>query len=420
MSHQKKRIAIYGGTQLSAAESRFVESLAYSLLTNLDVVIITGGFLYWPKKMPGAISTDFSVLQGAARFASENGINLENIFETWLPDPDVESDIEKKDVVRFREGFVKKLDDESAQVRRFSMIRDVDVVITVKGKKHTAVVLDFAITINKPAFPLTFTGGDSKKFWDIHKNRVKTWFNLSDDFMHELEIENMEESWSPETKNEILEKLIASIDYGLKKEVSNSAHYKKLQQEFKAETVTTTRGDVVAEKGNISSGSNYLKSDQQAKKKQLKLFLSYAHEDETLKDELDKSLIALKRDERISVWQDKNIRGGDQWDDTIKEELRNADMILLLISTDFLNSNYIWNTELKYALQRQEEGKVKVIPIYLRDAFIGNMPFKDLQGYLSPKKPVASFEGYKRDEAYRQIVEGINNDVNDWLNKNGG
>lgn len=420
MSHEKKRIAIYGGTQLSAAESRFVESLAYSLLTNLDVVIITGGFLYWPKKTPGAISTDFSVLQGAAKFAAEKGIALKYVLETWLPDPEVENDAEKKDVVRFREGFVKELDDESAQARRFSMIRDVDLVITVKGKKHTAIVLDFAVTINKPAFPLAFTGGDSKRFWGINKDRIKNWFNLADDFMHELEIENMEESWSPETKNNVLEKLIAAINYGLKTEVSNSEHYKKLQQEFKAETITITRGDVVAEKGNISSGSNYRKSDQQAKKKQLKLFLSYAHEDETLKDELDKSLIALKRDERISVWQDKNIRGGDQWDDTIKEELRNADMILLLISTDFLNSNYIWNTELKYALQRQEEGKVKVIPIYLRDAFIGNMPFKNLQGYLSPKKPVASFEGYKRDEAYRQIVEGINNDVNDWLNKNDG
>lgn len=402
MSHEKKRIAIYGGTKLSAAESRFVESLAYTLLTTLEVVIVTGGFLYSPQNMPGAISTDFSVLQGVIKFAAEKNIPLEDILETWLPDPGVESDLQKKDVIRFREGVVKKMTGESAQARRFSMTKDVDILVTVKGQKHTSIVLDFAITINKPAFPLAFTGGDSKVFWNIHKDRVKNWFNLPLDFMHQLDIEDMEISWSPVTKNEVLEKLIAAINYGLNKEALNNEQYKKVQEELKAG---------ITRLGDTTTGAN------NDKKKQVRLFLSYAREDEQLKDELDTSLIALKRDERISVWQDKNIKPGEEWDKRTREELQNADIILLLLSADFLASDYIWDTALKFALQRHEEGKTKVIPIYIRSVADSNMPYKKLDGYFSPENPIASFEGHKRDEAYKQIVEGINREINEWLNK---
>src|SRR5215510_13303877 len=105
----KRRIAIYGGTELSAAESWFVVSLTYALLSQRDLIIITGGFLYQPKKKPGDISTDFSILQGAIRYANEKGILLKDCLETWLPDPDAESDPQKKDVVRFKEGTVREL-----------------------------------------------------------------------------------------------------------------------------------------------------------------------------------------------------------------------------------------------------------------------------------------------------------------------
>jgi hypothetical protein len=229
----KKRIAIYGGTELSAEESRFVESLVHGLLTNGDVVIVTGGFLYWPEKNPGAISTDFSVLQGAQMYAREKSLKLEDVLETWLPDPEVENDPNKKSVVRFREGVVKELKGESAQARRFSMIRDVDALITIKGKKHTSMVLDFALTMNKPAFPLAFTGGDSRDFWNINKGRIKRWFDIDDDFADEMEINSMQEVWNPDKKSEIQKKIITAINRGLETETRNQEHYRNLQEELK-------------------------------------------------------------------------------------------------------------------------------------------------------------------------------------------
>src|SRR3712207_3357903 len=99
-----KKIAIYGGTELSAPESWFVVSLTQALLSRGDAVIVTGGFLYLPGKHPGAISTDFSVLQGATKYCLENNKALQNCLETWLPDAEVETDPHKKGVVRFKEG----------------------------------------------------------------------------------------------------------------------------------------------------------------------------------------------------------------------------------------------------------------------------------------------------------------------------
>ena len=75
-------------------------------------------------------------------------------------------------------------------------------------------------------------------------------------------------------------------------------------------------------------------------KEKLKVFMSYAHEDEALKTELDKALIALKRNEKIEVWQDQQILAGQEWNKGIKDELLSADIILLLISVDFNNSRY--------------------------------------------------------------------------------
>src|SRR5687767_2410820 len=116
------------------------------LLQHLDTMIITGGFLS-SKKIHGAISTDHSVLEGAIKYATEKNIALSECLETWLPDAAVEMDPLKKEVERFRKGQVRQLAGESAQARRFLMVKDVDALITVQGKTYTAMALDFALTI---------------------------------------------------------------------------------------------------------------------------------------------------------------------------------------------------------------------------------------------------------------------------------
>lgn len=137
----------------------------------------------------------------------------------------------------------------------------------------------------------------------------------------------------------------------------------------------------------------------------LNIFLSYAHEDEAMKIQLDKNLIMLKRSDKINVWQDRQLLAGMEWDDAIARELASADIILLLISVDFNNSQYIWEKELKIAMERHEKNEARVIPIILRTCEWGDMPYAKLQALPTGAKPISSFAN--TDEAYTDVARGI-------------
>ncbi len=139
--------------------------------------------------------------------------------------------------------------------------------------------------------------------------------------------------------------------------------------------------------------------------KKLNIFLSYAHEDEAMKIQLDRNLIMLKRSDKINVWQDRQILAGMEWDDAIAKELASADIILLLISVDFNNSQYIWDKELKIAMERHEKNEARVIPVILRTCDWGDMPYAKLQALPTGAKPISSFAD--KDEAYTDVAKSI-------------
>jgi hypothetical protein len=86
----------------------------------------------------------------------------------------------------------------------------------------------------------------------------------------------------------------------------------------------------------------------------LRLFYCYSHADELLRTELQKYLSVLRRNKVISDWSDRRISGGTEWEGAIDENLKNAQIILLLISADFLNSDYCWDVEMKHAMLMHE------------------------------------------------------------------
>ena len=139
--------------------------------------------------------------------------------------------------------------------------------------------------------------------------------------------------------------------------------------------------------------------------KSLKVFLSYAHEDEAMKNELRKFLINLIRSKQIEVWQDRELLPGSEWDASIKKELAEADIILLLVSVDFNASEYIWDKELAAAMERHEKGEARVIPIILRNCEWGDMPYAKLQALPLNATPVSDYAD--RDVAYTEIAKGI-------------
>jgi tetratricopeptide (TPR) repeat protein len=137
----------------------------------------------------------------------------------------------------------------------------------------------------------------------------------------------------------------------------------------------------------------------------LEVFFSYSHLDEALCNELNAHLAALKRQSVIKNWTDRRITAGDDWRDEIEKHLDSADLILLLISADFLNSDFCYLIETSRALLRHDSGDARVIPVIVRPVFWKNESFSRIQSLPKDGKPVTSWNN--RDEAWLNVVEGI-------------
>ena len=100
----------------------------------------------------------------------------------------------------------------------------------------------------------------------------------------------------------------------------------------------------------------------------VQVFISYAHKDESYKDRLVTSFASLKRRGYISAWEDRQIPIGGEWDHHIKSALNDADIILLMISMDFMNSEYCFDVEVKRAIERHNDpnDNACVVPIIVR------------------------------------------------------
>lgn len=144
--------------------------------------------------------------------------------------------------------------------------------------------------------------------------------------------------------------------------------------------------------------------------KKMKVFLSYSHADEKYKEELDKHFAALKRSDKVETWNDREMEAGTRFDDDIKCHLDQDDIIILLISSDFIASDYCYNTEMKKAIERANNDECRVIPIIVRPCLWKETPIKDILALPKDGKPISKYED--RDEAYLEIVSAVNNMIN--------
>lgn len=131
-------------------------------------------------------------------------------------------------------------------------------------------------------------------------------------------------------------------------------------------------------------------------------FFSYSKEDATHLKEFQKHLKPLERQGLIRLWDDQKIVPGEEWDDEIKSALRNSDLIFLLLSVDFMNTDYIWDTEITEAMRRHEAGEAKVIPIKIRSCDWTGTPFAKLQGL--PRKDKIIGSEAKNDEVWMEVI----------------
>lgn len=146
--------------------------------------------------------------------------------------------------------------------------------------------------------------------------------------------------------------------------------------------------------------------EQEAMNKKVKVFLSYSHVDEKYKEELDKHFAALKRSDKVETWNDRKLLPGCKLDDDIKKHLGEDDIIILLISSDFIASDYCYNIEMCKAIERSQNQECIVIPIIVRPCLWTETPLKDILALPKDGKPISQYAD--SDEAYLEVVSAVN------------
>ena len=145
--------------------------------------------------------------------------------------------------------------------------------------------------------------------------------------------------------------------------------------------------------------------------KAISICFCYAHEDEKLLDTLKVHLKVLQRQMLIDTWYDRDISAGAEWEQEIDKHLKAADIILLLVSPDFIASDYCYGKEMQQAMERHRCGEALVIPILLRPVYFEGTPFGKLEVLPTDAKPIMGPDWYSLDVAFYDVAEGIRKSV---------
>ncbi|EAO2686678.1 toll/interleukin-1 receptor domain-containing protein [Salmonella enterica] len=139
------------------------------------------------------------------------------------------------------------------------------------------------------------------------------------------------------------------------------------------------------------------------------LVFSYSHADEALRNELEKHLSPLKRMGKITTWHDRCIIPGQEFENQIDLYFSQADIILLLISSDFIASDYCYQVEMTNALERHNRGEAVVIPVILRECDWHQLPFGRIMAATIDGKPITKFASH--DDGYVQVAGAVSRTI---------
>jgi hypothetical protein len=175
----------------------------------------------------------------------------------------------------------------------------------------------------------------------------------------------------------------------------------KLEDEFN----TLQSSNMAGGQSQGSTSSSETPPSRRLSNSPIAVFYSYSHKDEELRERLETHLKLLKRQGIVQDWHDRRISAGTEWEGEINQYLESAHIILLLISADFLASDYCYDKEMQRALARHEAGEARVIPIILRSVDLAGAPFSKLQALPKDAKPVDTWPN--QDAAFTNVAQGI-------------
>lgn len=176
--------------------------------------------------------------------------------------------------------------------------------------------------------------------------------------------------------------------------------FKEIQKELILKAIQEESGKTLGENSAFDARIN-------CQKQEIEIFFSYSDQDRYLCEQLIKHLSSLKREGMIRDWHRHQITAGEDWANEIAKHLDTAPVILLLISSDFIYSDYCYSVQLKRAIERHETRTARVIPILLRHVDWAGMPFGKLEPLPKNRCPVDSKSWHNLDEAFEHIAKGI-------------
>lgn len=149
----------------------------------------------------------------------------------------------------------------------------------------------------------------------------------------------------------------------------------------------------------------------------VEIFCCYARKDKPLLSELRTHLMPLQRQGYITLWADTDIDAGTEWEEEINKHLNTAQIILLLVSSDFIASEYCYSKEMTRAMERHKAGEAQVVPIILRPVLWKHAPFGILQALPTDARPIIGSTWHNQDEALLDVANGIQKVVQRFLHR---
>lgn len=209
-----------------------------------------------------------------------------------------------------------------------------------------------------------------------------------------------EDSKDPESLGFALETLAAMIALKL-------AH---------TETLTTNRERLVADAKRGPAHARITPTDRlwSSENSGIKVFVSYSAQDQEFAEELEKHLVLLQRQGLIRTWQSRIVDRSYDWANTIDINLEESQLILPLVSTDYLASDYTSGVEMRRAMALHSSGQARLLPILVRPVDLKRGPFAEMQVLPRGNHPISTWSD--QDAAWINITRGIRKAVTSLAN----
>lgn len=136
------------------------------------------------------------------------------------------------------------------------------------------------------------------------------------------------------------------------------------------------------------------------------LFISYSHQDVQWLNELKKWIRPLEMHDIVTIWDDRKIKAGDNWRKEIEKALSEAKAAILLISVDFLNSDFIANNELPKLLDAARDRGLRILWIAVRPSYVDETGIASFQA-AHKEPPLAQMNEVEREQCFQRIYERI-------------